>query len=399
MQAADKPHNEAQRLAALHALNILDSPLEASFDRITQLAREIFDVPIALVSLVDKERQWFKSRPGLAACETERSVSFCAHAVAHDTPLVVEDTHTDTRFVDNPLVTTGPFIRFYAGYPLRPTDDLPLGTLCIIGREPRAFSAREGRILKGLAHQVEELLRQHVLKERLSSTARRFEALFTKSATGKVRIDRAGNIIAVNPFALQLLGYTESELVGRNVSMLTPSDIALRHDSFIADYLSGGEPTVIGRGREVEAQHKQGHGVPVHLAINAIPNDQGDVVEFLGILTDLSDIHSANQRIQKEQSLLKVLHQGITDYQALMSGERLWAFLMEALRELTDSDYALIGEVLPSDTTNTLKIHALTDLSWNAESRVLMERLRSGDMTLTNPHSLLGRVFAFGGHD
>lgn len=396
MQAADKPHNEAQRLAALHALNILDTPLEESFDRITQLACDIFDVPIALVSLVDTDRQWFKSRQGLDACETSRSISFCAHAVIHDAPLIVEDTHQDTRFNDNPLVSNGPFIRFYAGHPLRPEDGLPIGTLCIIGRQPRRFSAREQRILEGLAQQIEDLLRQHKLKESLTRTARRFEALFTKSATGKVRIDRTGNIIAVNPFALQLLGYTEAELIGNNVAILTPADIAAHHNGFIARYLAGGEPTVIGRGREVDAQHKDGHCVPVHLAINAIPNDQGEVVEFLGILTDLSDIHAANQRIHKEQSLLKVLHQGITDYQALMSGERLWTFLMEALRELTDSDYALIGEVLPSTSTNTLKIHAITDLSWNDESRHLMERLRSGDMMLTNPNTLLGRVFAFG---
>ncbi|RUR33747.1 GAF domain-containing protein [Vreelandella nanhaiensis] len=396
MQAADKPHNEAQRLAALYALNILDTPLEKSFDRITQLAREIFDVPIALVSLVDKDRQWFKSRQGLNACETSRSVSFCAHAVTQNAPLIVEDTQKDARFNANPLVNDGPFIRFYAGHPLRLEDDLPIGTLCIIDQQPRSFSAREQRILKGLAQQVEELLRQHTLKESLTSTARRFEALFTQSATGKVRIDRSGNIIAINPFALQLLGYTEAELIGKNVSILTPPNIAVRHNAFIARYLAGGEPTVIGRGREVDAQHKDGHCVPVHLAISAIPNDQGEVVEFLGTLTNLSDIHAANERIHKEQSLLKVLHQGITDYQALMSGERLWTFLMEALRELTDSDYALIGEVLPSTTTNTLKVHAITDLSWNDESRYLMERLRSGDMKLTNPNSLLGRVFAFG---
>lgn len=396
MQAADTPHNEAQRLAALQALNVLDTPLEASFDRITQLAREIFDVPIALVSLVDKDRQWFKSRQGIDACETERRVSFCAHAIAQDAFLVVEDTYNDLRFNDNDLVSDAPFIRFYAGYPLRPNGGLPVGTLCLIDRKPRSFSAREQNILKGLAQQVEELLNQRTLSEALTSTARRFEALFTKSATGKVRIDRSGNMIAVNPFAVQLLGYTEDELIGKNVAILTPPDIASHHDGFIARYLSGGEPKIIGRGREVYAQHKDGHVIPVHLAVNTIPNDQGEVVEFLGILTDLSDIHAANQRTNKEQSLLKVLHQGITDYQALMSGERLWTFLMEALRELTDSDYALIGEVLPTDTTNALKIHAITDLSWNAESRQLMESLRSGDMMLTNPNSLLGRVFAFG---
>ncbi|MGP9684406.1 GAF domain-containing protein [Halomonas sp. AOP25-F1-15] len=396
MQAPDTPHNETQRLAALHALHVLDTPKDQAFERMTQLARDLFDVPIALVSLVDKERQWFKSHQGLDACETSRELSFCAHAIYHETPLVIEDTLKDKRFFDNPLVNDAPHIRFYAGYPLRPLNGMAVGTLCLIDSQPRAFSERDLMLLGSLAAQVEELLRQHKRQVELTRIARSFEALFTKSATAKIRIDRSGHIAAINPFALNLLGYTENELIGQNIAVLTPPDISIHHDRFIADYLAGGEPKVIGRGREVEALHKDGRRIPVHLAINAIHNDQGRVVEFLGVLTDLTEIYDANRRIRKEENLLKILHQGITDYQALMSGERLWTFLMEALRELTDSDYALIGEVMPTDTTNALKIHAMTDLSWSEESKHLMEKLRSGDMTLTNPNSLLGRVFASG---
>lgn len=396
MQAAELNDNEIQRLTALHALQVLDTPAEAAFEQITQLASELFEVPIALVSLVDKERQWFKSHHGLDTCSTSREVSFCAHAIAADTPLVIEDTQQDPRFASNPLVTAAPHIRFYAGHPLRPIAGLAVGTLCLIDRQPRAFSQRDRQLLERLAGQVDELLRQHQQKTELTRTARRFEALFSKSATAKIRIDRSGHIIAINPFALNLLGYQEHELVGSNIAVLTPPDIAVEHNMFIARYLAGGEPKVIDRGREVNAVHKQGHPIPVHIAVNAIHDDHGNVVEFLGVLTDLTSIYEANKRADKEQSLLKVLHQGITDYQALMSGEKLWTFLLEALRELTDSDYALIGEVLPTDTTNALKIHAITDLSWSAKSRHLMEQLRSGDMTLTNPNSLLGRVFAYG---
>ncbi|TNH17672.1 ATP-binding protein [Halomonas sp. BL6] len=396
MQAAKRPENETQRLTALRALSILDTPADDAFERLTQLARDLFDVPMALVSLVDEERQWFKSHPGLPICETSREVSFCAHAIAADTPLVIEDAQSDPRFADNPLVTGKPHLRFYAGHPLRPSDSLAVGTLCLISDRPRAFSSRDRQLLASLAGQVDELLRQHQMRHTLSQTTRRYEALFNESATGIVRIDLAGNVLSINPFALTMLGYTRAEVLGRNVSMLTPAAIRAEHDQFIARFLAGSDPNVIGRGREVEALHKEGHLVPVHLAVNAIHNEQNDVVEFLGILTNLSDVYDANHRMHKEQSLLKVLHQGITDYQALMSGEQLWTFLMEALRELTDSDYALIGEVMPTSTTNTLKIHAITDLSWSDESRHLMEQLRSGDMMLTNPDSLLGRVFAHG---
>ncbi len=396
MQAPDIPQNETQRLAALHALEILDTPPAEAFDRMTQLARDLFDVPIALVSLIDKDRQWFKSHPGLEVCETHRDFSFCAHAVANDAPLVIQDTLKDQRFIDNPLVSGNPYIRAYAGYPIRPLDNIAIGSLCLISRQPRDFSERDMALLGSLAGQVEELLRQHKLQQELTNTARRFEALFTKSATAKVRIDHAGQIIGINPFALKLLGYEESELIGKNIAVLTPPEISAQHDAFIARYIAGGEPTVIGRGREVQAVRKDGRYIPIHLTVNAIHDNDGKVVEFLGVLTDLTDVYNANRRIQKEQNLLKVLHQGITDYQALMSGKRLWVFLMEALRELTDSDYALIGEVIPTKTTNALKIHAITDLSWSEASRHLMERLRSGDMILTNPNSLLGRGFVHG---
>ncbi|WP_249978700.1 ATP-binding protein [Vreelandella olivaria] len=396
MQAADLPDNEAQRLMALHALQVLDTPIDDAFERITQLAQALFDVPIALVSLVDHERQWFKSHSGLEICETSREVSFCAHAIAHDAPLIIENTLNDERFADNPLVTSPPHIRFYAGYPLRPADDLPVGTLSLIDSQPRHFSQRERHLLQTLANQVEELLRQHQMRQLLAQTTRRYEALLNESATGIIRIDCTGQVLGINHFAQTMLGYSDHEVVGQNVSILTPAAISSRHNSFISNYLEGGEPKVIGRGREVEARHKAGHMIPVHLAINAIHNEQGEVVEFLGILTNLTEVYAATERMHKEQSLLKVLHQGITDYQALMSGEQLWTFLMEALRELTDSDYTLIGEVLPTDTTNALKIHAITDLSWSDESRHLMEQLRSGNMVLTNPNSLLGRVYAYG---
>ena len=114
------PQDEAERLNLLHALNILDTPSEEAFDRITRLVAHILDVPIALVSLVDTDRQWFKSRIGIDANETPREVAFCAHAIAQTTPLIVTDTKQDSRFMSNALVTGNPNIRFYAGVPVIP---------------------------------------------------------------------------------------------------------------------------------------------------------------------------------------------------------------------------------------------------------------------------------------
>jgi diguanylate cyclase (GGDEF)-like protein len=159
MITAPLPENEPQRLAALHNLGILDTPPDERFDRLTRLARRLFGVPIALVSLVDAERQWFKSTAGLDACETSRDVSFCSHAILQEDFLLVPDALQDLRFADNPLVTGAPYIRFYAGCPLSLTDGLQVGTLCLLDTQARALDGDEAEMLRDLAGLAEQELR------------------------------------------------------------------------------------------------------------------------------------------------------------------------------------------------------------------------------------------------
>ena len=152
------PENESERLGALRALLLLDTPPEERFDRIVQFAAREFDVPIALISLVDENRQWFKSRVGLDACETSREVSFCGHALSMDAPLVIEDALRDERFADNPLVTGPPRIRFYAGAQLRLPSGLVVGTLCLIDQASRRLDEIDLGILGSLRTLVVEEL-------------------------------------------------------------------------------------------------------------------------------------------------------------------------------------------------------------------------------------------------
>ncbi|BDT59382.1 hypothetical protein MasN3_28760 [Massilia varians] len=152
------PTDEAQRLAALHATRLLGSPPEESFDRITRTAARLLGVPIALVSLIDKDRQWFKSRTGLDTCETPRAISFCGHAILSDEPLVVPDAAQDARFVDNPLVTGDMHLRFYAGVQLYSVERKKIGTLCVIDRKPRRLGPGELEALRDLARMVEQLI-------------------------------------------------------------------------------------------------------------------------------------------------------------------------------------------------------------------------------------------------
>jgi DNA-binding response OmpR family regulator len=142
--------NEEQRLAILHGLRILDTPREERFDRITRLAASIFNVPMALIILVDRERQWFKSTYGLDESETSREVSFCTHAVASEKVLVVPDTFQDPRFADNPLVTEAPRIRFYAGCPIFAGANC-IGTVCVLDNRPREVDTDMIGLLHDLA--------------------------------------------------------------------------------------------------------------------------------------------------------------------------------------------------------------------------------------------------------
>ncbi|HYF58725.1 MAG TPA: sensor domain-containing diguanylate cyclase [Burkholderiaceae bacterium] len=150
------PPNEALRLASLRGLHVLDTPAEERFDRVTRLARSLFDVSIAVVSLVDSERQWFKSIQGLDAAETPRDVSFCGHAILSDEIFEVQDATQDERFHDNPLVTGPPDIRFYAGCPLKSPRGELVGTLCLIDQQPRRLDGDERELLVEFARLVEQ---------------------------------------------------------------------------------------------------------------------------------------------------------------------------------------------------------------------------------------------------
>ena len=152
------PADEATRVDTLRALNILDSSPEERFDRLTRLAKRLFGVPIALVSLVDANRQWFKSCTGLDATETPRDISFCGHAILGDDVFLIPDAALDERFHDNPLVVDEPRIRFYAGCPLKVANGSKLGTLCIIDRDPREFDEDDLALLRDLARMAEQEL-------------------------------------------------------------------------------------------------------------------------------------------------------------------------------------------------------------------------------------------------
>ena len=151
MKKAPIPKNELERIASLYALNLLDTPPEERFDRLTKTATQIFHVPISTLTLIDANREWFKSCQGLSKTEGDRAISFCGHALVEDEILVIPDTKKDERFLDNPMVVGYPYIRFYAGVPIISTDGQRIGVFCVKDTKPREFSKDDEGILKGLA--------------------------------------------------------------------------------------------------------------------------------------------------------------------------------------------------------------------------------------------------------
>lgn len=219
MQVAAVPPDERDRLGALRALGILDTPPEESFDRLARLAAALTGAPIALVSFVDADRQWSKAEVGIQVGETPRDVAFCAHAILvdGDRPFVVNDAAADRRFVDNPLVTGDPGIRFYAGQPLRAPGGERVGTLCIMDRQPRQLTGAHELVLADLTGLAEDLLSRRILVDavdRLEESERQKALLLDTIHDGLVFQDASGRVVEWNPAAEQILGLSGPELRG-----------------------------------------------------------------------------------------------------------------------------------------------------------------------------------------
>lgn len=297
MLIAPYPANEEARLRFLRSMDILDSPPEECFDRITRVAAELLQVPIALVSLVDANRQWFKARVGLEISETPRDIAFCAHALHAETALVIPDTLADVRFHDNPVVTGPPFIRFYAGIPLRSSEGLVLGTLCAIDSKPRTFPERTLSALADLARIVERELLQRVMmdgaktvhdderRSRALSDAR-FATVFENTPTGKAIVDLQGKFAVVNRKFCHITGYTAQELLSKTFPEITHPDDTQNDLVQVSDLLFGKRESYELEKRYVR---KDGSHVWVDLNVAIVRDDAGGPLHFIAEVLDISE--------------------------------------------------------------------------------------------------------------
>ncbi|MEX6502031.1 ATP-binding protein [Pseudomonas zhanjiangensis] len=305
------PPNETQRLAALQAFELLDSPAEAMFDDITALAAQICGTPIALISLIDAERQWFKSRVGLDVEQTPREVAFCAHAIQGSELFEVANASEDPRFCDNPLVTGAPDIRFYAGMPLSAADGCNLGTLCVIDREPHRLDAAQRSALQALARQAMRLFELRLQARRQAEQAALHQAMLDNAGSAMLITDGQGLVLRANPTSEALLGYPREQLQGRALSELLHEPEQLRQRMReLAESRGmssvGAFETIIGRAseglpevREWTYLGRDGRHIPLLLTLSQIRSQDQQVQGYLVLAHDLSQREQAQQRLTR----------------------------------------------------------------------------------------------------
>ncbi len=309
------PDNESERLAALKGFDILDTPPEEAFDRITRTVTAFLDVPIALVSLVDESRQWFKSRHGLDAGETPRDVAFCAHAILDDQVLVVEDAAKDKRFADNPLVTGEPNIRFYAGAPLCTKDGFRLGTLCAIDYAPRELTKTQEQVLSDLAQVVvDEMELRIAAKKAIEETAarQRIEDAYRESEARYRDMTEAGSdwVWEMGPdlrftyFSesfLPIAGVEPAALIGKSRSDLAAASESPEKWEKHLDDLDNHRSF-----RDFQYELVRPDGTTQHIKVNgkSIFDEAGKFLGYRGTGTNVTAQVEAERRAKKAQTLL-----------------------------------------------------------------------------------------------
>jgi PAS domain S-box-containing protein len=415
MQKPQIPLNESARQVALERYNILDTLPEQEYDDLTQLAASVCGTPIALISLIDRDRQWFKSRVGIDASETSRDIAFCSHVVAENAILNVPDTSKDSRFADNPLVVNEPNIRFYTGVPLTTSDNFTLGTLCVIDRRPRDLTPLQIQQLEALSRLVIsqlELRRNNKAANLLVSVLESSKkvSMFQQAILDSVNFaiistDLQGMIQSFNSGAELMLGYKAVEIIGKSlVTFHDTNEIIERSHQLSAELNqpieSGFEvfaaKVKLGQVFEKEWTYirQNGERLPVLLTITAIRNDQEEIKGFLGVAKDITAQKEADRdrlRRRYTEKLVTAQNQIARVLAESSSFNKAATRILETLCEQLSWD---VGELwLTSSYPHTLQLMASYSIP-KVEATELIQTHQL--MSIEYGSGLIGTVWAEG---
>jgi two-component system, sensor histidine kinase and response regulator len=400
---APLPADEPERLVALRAYDVLDSEPEQSFDDIVRLAAQVCGTPIALVSLVDAERQWFKAKVGLEPRETPRTLAFCAHAIlTPERSMLVRDAADDPRFAENPLVTGEPHIRFYAGAPLVDAEGHALGTLCVIDRAPRDLEPAQVEALEALAQQVMRLLELRVRiaerKRAADEVVSREEKLLLAieaARLGTWEVDLKTKRVTWGAHSFDLFGVTPEQFTGDEAeanAFIHPEDLA-RMDADTARAVAA------GLSSEVEFRIRRADGTERWMSSlgRLVCDERGRPRRMLGVMQDITERKLAQERILASQRLLEGIRRAQETFIAASDPREVFEPLLSTLLSITGSEYGFIGEVLTRpDGRRVLKCHAITNISWNDDTQAFYEKNAPKGLEFENLDNLFGAAITSG---
>ncbi|HEV7633395.1 MAG TPA: diguanylate cyclase, partial [Steroidobacteraceae bacterium] len=379
------PDDEGERLSALNRLGLLDTPPDESFDRVTRLVARTLDVPIALVTLVDEHRQWFKSRVGFPATETSREISFAAHSVYARLPLVVQNAALDPRFADNPLVTGPPYARAYLGIPIYTTNKQPIGTLCAMDTRPRDFGPDETALLSDFA----KIAQDTIHAQELAIEGQRI-LQFSRDSEHKHReIER--RLHAITNSIPAMIGYWNTELrcefandAYRQLLGLT-AELGMHLKEVLGDKLfelnwPHAKAALAGEPQRFQRRVIKPDGTPAHTEGQYLPDrdDAGNVRGFYVLVTDVSELTAAKGDL--EISNAKLLKESTTDFLTSLANRRVFSDRSEAASVAFRESGAAYGLIL-LDLDNFKLIndqhgHDIGDDVLRAVGKILAEQLR-----------------------
>lgn len=320
--------SESERLTALAAYDILDTPRERDFDDIAELASEVCGTPIAVVNLIGEGRQWFKAEIGLGVRETPLDTSFCAHAILQSDFMMIPDATKDSRFECNPLVTGEPGLRFYAGALLKTSDELPLGTLCVLDFKPRELTPLQERTLRVLARQVmKQLDLRQALRSR--SDAARRHRLIMDSATDYaiVALNGDGLVTDWNEGARRTLGWREEEIMGK------PADLLFTEEDRLADVPGGEMRQARETGHAVDERwhrRKDGSRFWGHGMMTPLKSEGGTHIGYVKVMRDQTAEREADEQ---RGHLMRELDHRVKNTLAMVQ-----AIASQTLRSLHDAE-------------------------------------------------------------
>lgn len=410
--------NEVEQLEVIYGYRILDTPAEAEFDDLTYLAANLCQTPIAIISLIDRDRYWFKSKIGISQSEVPRETAFCTQTILLRALLVVEDAHADDRFRHHPLVLGDPFIRFYAGVPLVTPDDYCIGTLCVIDTQPKQLTTQQVDALQALARQVMSQLELRRSNRSWMEREQRLQAIINAEPECLKIVDRDGTLLDINPAGLAMIGAPDkASVVGKSVYDLIAPEHRQTFQAF-HHRVCGGEAETLefdiisysGQRRQMET-----HAVPlpfehperlVHLAVTRDVTEQKQAAVALhqtiaarqraeSVLQQQAErdrIFSAiARRIRQSLDLKEILNTTVSEIRQLLQADRVLTYRTsangtgEVLAEAVDPNWhPILGLELPPDIFpldfydlyQQGRIRAVTDIEQDDLAGCLKETLR-----------------------